>query len=448
MTPMRATQDIIVRLLRNLGSRKEVEQYLKQYAAVEQQKFAVIKVGGAVLDEDLEALATSLVFLNQVGLYPIVIHGAGPQLDRALAEVGVASERMNGLRVTTPRVLEIARRVFLRENLRLVEALEEMGTRARPVTAGVFEASLVDEARLGLVGQVSHVHLDAIASSIRAGHLPILACLGETPGGQIVNINADVAARELALATQPFKMIFLTGTGGLHDEHGRVISAINLVEDYDGLVAQPWLSDSVRLTLQEIRLLLEGLPSSSSVSITSPDHLAKELFTHTGSGTLVRRGERILRHDALDNIDRDRLRELLEACFGRKLDDRYFDKKSFYRVYLADSYRATAIITRGADNAPPIPYLDKFAVTTQAQGAGIGGSLWARMKNENPQLFWRARNNNEVNPWYFQQAQGSYRNDRWTVFWFGLESFDDIRACIDHALQLPASLHEHDPAAD
>ncbi|AUX19633.1 acetylglutamate kinase [Sorangium cellulosum] len=442
-----STQDVIVRLLRNLGSRKEVEQYLKQYAAVDQQKFAVIKVGGAILDEDLEALATSLVFLNQVGLYPIVIHGAGPQLDRALAESGIPSERINGLRVTTPRILEVARRVFLRENLRLVEALEEMGTRTRPITAGVFEASLVDEERLGLVGRIQRVHLDAVRSSIRAGHLPILACLGETPGGQIVNINADVAARELALATQPFKMIFLTSAGGLLDEHGRIVSAINLEEDFAGLVSQPWLSAAMRLKLQEIKLLLDGLPATSSVSITSPDHLAKELFTHTGSGTLIRRGERILRHDTLDGIDRDRLRGLLEACFQRALDPSYFEKKRFYRIYLSDSYRATAILTLDSSGkGPSIPYLDKFAVTTEAQGVGIGGSLWTRMKNENPALFWRARNGNEVNPWYFQQAEGSYRNDTWTVFWYGLPGFDDIHACIDHALSLPATLRQHGTA--
>ncbi|MGK3997751.1 acetylglutamate kinase [Sorangium sp. So ce1024] len=443
---MGSTQDVIVRLLRNLGSRKEVEQYLKQYAAVDQQKFAVIKVGGAILDEDLEALATSLVFLNQVGLYPIVIHGAGPQLDRALAEAGIPTERVNGLRVTTPRVLEIARRVFLRENLRLVEALEEMGTRTRPITAGVFEASLLDEERLGLVGRIERVHVDAVRSSLRAGHLPILACLGETPGGQIVNINADVAARELALAIQPFKMIFLTSAGGLLDEHGRIISAINLEEDYAGLIAQPWLSAGKRLRLQEIKLLLDGLPPTSSVSITAPDHLAKELFTHTGSGTLVRRGERILRHDTLDGIDRDRLRDLLEACFQRQLDEHYFDKKPFYRIYLSDSYRATAILTLDSSGKAPSPYLDKFAVTTEAQGVGIGGSLWTRMKNENPRLFWRARNGNEINPWYFQQAEGSYRNESWTVFWYGLSSFDEIRACIDHALALPATLRHHGTA--
>lgn len=439
---MYTTKDVIVRLLRNLGSRKEVEQYLKQYSSVESQTFAIIKVGGSILARELEALASSLTFLHHVGLYPIVIHGAEPQLQLALAEAGIEAERVDGLRVTTPRVLEIARKVLQRENLRLAEALEEMGTRARPIPAGVFEAELVDVERLGYMGAVSRVHRDAIESSIRAGHLPILACLGETQGGQIVNINADVAARELALCLQPFKMIFLTETGGVLDGHGRVISAINLEEDFTRLMAEPWLHGGMRRKLQEIERILSALPHASSVSITSPDQLAKELFTHVGSGTLVRRGEKVALHVSLESVDRARLSDLLEACFQRKLDEDYFDKKVFYRIYLAESYRATAILTRDLR----IPYLDKFAVTTQAQGAGIGGSLWARMKSDNPKLFWRARSENEINPWYFQQSEGSYRAGRWTVFWYGLSDFAEIKACVEHALSLPATLREHGTA--
>src|ERR1700744_728992 len=139
---MASTKDVIVRLLRNLGTRKEVEQYLKQYSTVDSRKFAIIKVGGNILARDLDGLASSLSFLQNVGLYPIVLHGAGPQIDEALADEGVPSQRVDGVRLTTPRVLEIARRVTLRENLRLVEALEELGTRARPVTSGVFEAEI------------------------------------------------------------------------------------------------------------------------------------------------------------------------------------------------------------------------------------------------------------------------------------------------------------------
>lgn len=438
---MANTKDVIIRLLRSLGSRKEVEQYLKQYSTVDSQKFAIIKVGGNILERDLDGLASSLTFLQNVGLYPIVLHGAGPQIDAELAREGVTSQRIDGLRVTTPHVLEIARRVSLRENLRLVEALEELGTRARPVTAGVFEAEIIDKDRLGLVGRVTHIHDEPLRSCLRAGHLPILPCLGETASGQIVNLGSDTAVRELSIATQPYKIIFLTETGGLLAEDGRLVSAVNLAEDYDFLMAQPWVHSGMRAKLQEIKKLLEGLPATSSASITSPDRLAKELFTHTGSGTLVRRGERVNRFDTLEGVDRARLKELLELCFGRKLTLDYFDKKAFYRIYLSEEYRATAVITRDRDDLPP--YLDKFAVTTQAQGAGVGGSLWQRMKSETRKLYWRSRADNEINPWYFQQADGSHKAGRWTVFWYGLDGFAETQACIDHAISLPPSLKDH-----
>jgi acetylglutamate kinase len=442
---MRSTKDIIVRLLTNLGSRKEVEQYIKQYSAVDAQKFAIIKVGGNILARDLDALASSLTFLQNVGLCPIVLHGAGPQIDEALAAEGVEEARVDGLRVTPPRVLEIARKVTLRENLRIVEALEELGTRARPVTSGAFEAALIDPDRLGLVGRVVKVHTEAIEASLRAGHLPILTCLGETAGGQIVNVNSDMAVSELSKVITPYKLIFLTEPGGLLGEDGEILSAVNLAEDYDALMDRPWLHSGMRGKLQEIKKILDDLPAESSVSITSPDHLAKELFTHVGSGTLVRRGERVRRFDVLEGVELPRLRALLEACFGRRLDDDYFVKKSIHRVYLSDSYRATAIITRDGATALP-PYLDKLAVTTEAQGAGVGGSLWKRMAEENPKLYWRARTENEINPWYFQKSQGSYKAGRWTVFWYGLEGWDEIKACVDHALALPATLREHGTA--
>jgi hypothetical protein len=114
---MKTTKDVIVRLLRNLGSRKEVEQYLKQYSSVDSQKFAIVKASGDVLSKDLDALASSLTFLSRVGLHSIVLHDAGSDLGGAPA-----------------------RKAIHRENLRLVEALEELGTRARPVATGVFEA--------------------------------------------------------------------------------------------------------------------------------------------------------------------------------------------------------------------------------------------------------------------------------------------------------------------
>ncbi len=178
------------------------------------------------------------------------------------------------------------------------------------------------------------------------------------------------------------------------------------------------------------------------MSITSPDQLARELFTHRGSGTLLRLGERVERIEPADfaRIDKARLKALLEECFGRALIPGYFDEKNFLRVYLADSYRATAILTREGDGS--VAYLDKFAVTQEAQGAGVGGSIWGRMVHDNPKLFWRSRVDNPVNGWYFDHADGSYKTDRWTVFWYGLDGFAEIQSSVERALHMPPSLTE------
>ena len=104
-------KETILRLLGNMGSRREVEQYVRQFSAVASQQFAVIKVGGAVLTDELASLASSLSFLYRVGLYPIVVHGAGPQLNTLLENAGIEPRYADGIRVTDPRTLDIARKV-------------------------------------------------------------------------------------------------------------------------------------------------------------------------------------------------------------------------------------------------------------------------------------------------------------------------------------------------
>ena len=191
--------------------------------------------------------------------------------------------------------------------------------------------------------------------------------------------------------------------------------------------------------------MLRELPRSSSVSITSPEHLARELFTHSGAGTLVRLGERIRTHNTFDTIDIERARALLENSFGQSLDPDYFTKKIPLKIYLADSCRAIAVLTReqvvANGVAIDIPYLDKFAVTQEAQGEGIGSSVWHRMTRENAKFFWRSRMTNPINSWYATKADGMYKSERWAVFWCGITSFAEIQACVERALSLSASLH-------
>ena len=432
------TRQTIVRLLSSMASAKEISQYLKRFSQLDAKRFAVVKVGGAVLRDDLEALTSSLAFLQEVGLTPIVIHGAGPQLDQELAAAGIEKQTVNGLRVTTPEALAIVRKVFQASNLRLVEALQQGGARATSITGGVLEAQYLDRDTYGLVGEVTAVNLAPIEASLQAGSIPVIASLGETAGGQILNVNADFAANELVQVLQPYKIIFLTGTGGLLDEQGRVIDSINLSTEYDHLMHQPWINGGMRVKIQQIKDLLDKLPLTSSVSITRPADLAKELFTHKGSGTLVRRGEKVQRATGWDQLDLPALKTLIESSFGRELVPDYFERTTLLRAYVSENYRAAVILVDTAEGV----YLDKFAVLDDAQGEGLGRAVWNVMREETPQLFWRSRHNNQVNIFYYAESDGCYKQEKWKVFWYGLDGFDEIRKAVAHCATRPATLLE------
>ncbi len=297
---MAEIRSVVNQVLSQLGASREARYYLKQYSSDAELQFAVIKVGGAVIEEQLEVLAAALAFLCNLGLMPIILHGAGPQLDIALQEASIETVKKRGLRVTTPEVMEIARPVIYRANRQLVSALDQQGVRAQGIQHGVFVCDYLDREELGLVGDIRQVDLEAIRDAAHRGILPVVACLGESPTGQVMNINADIAARELIWEVKPHKIIFLTGTGGLLDESGRIISAISLRTDYQYLVEQDWVHSGMQLKLEQISQLLSGLPESASVSITSVENLAKELFTHRGAGTLIRMGEEIVERKAFD----------------------------------------------------------------------------------------------------------------------------------------------------
>jgi acetylglutamate kinase len=436
MTPPIDTRQTIVRLLSVMGSGREIRQYLRRFSQLDARRFAVVKVGGAVLADDLTELASALTFLKRVGLTPIVVHGAGPQLDAALVRSGIDKHTVDGLRVTPPTALGVVRRVFHRENLRLVDALHALDTRATPVVSGVFIASCIDRYHCGLVGKVDQIELAPIDASLRTGSIPIIASLGETQGGQILNINADFAANELASALRPYKVVFLTGTGGLLDGAGKVIDSINLATDYAQLMAQPWLTGGMRLKLDRIADLLADLPPASSVSITRPSELASELFTHKGSGTLVRRGEKVFRLASWDGVDRERLRRLIESAFGRALVPDYFARTRPYRVYISENYRAAMVLTREGE----LTYLDKFTVLEDAQGEGLGRAVWQVMRAENPYLFWRSRHGNRVNGFYQAESDGCVKVDGYTVFWYGLDDFEMIGRCVAHCTRREPTL--------
>jgi acetylglutamate kinase len=235
---------------------------------------------------------------------------------------------------------------------------------------------------------------------------------------------------------KPYKIIFLTGTGGLLDADGALISSINLSTDFEALMAAEWVNGGMRLKIQQIHDLLKKLPLASSVSITRPDELAKELFTHRGSGTMLRLGEKVMHCTQWKQLDLKRLRALIESGFGRKLMPDYFKRTRLYRAYVTEQYRAALIITL----EDGVPHLDKFAVANDAQGEGLGAAAWAQMRAEIPRLFWRARPANAVNDFYFDESDGCIKGEKWNVFWYGLDTFEQIERAVTHCRSRPATL--------
>lgn len=430
---------MIARLLANLGSRSEVEQYLKHYAAASAQRAAVIQVNGEVLERSIEDVASSLAFLGEVGLEPIVVHGARPQIDTALKKRGLPQPTLGDPGTVTPELLDIAHRAYLRTNNQLLEALERIGVRARSITAGVFRGEPGVEGRFGLAGKPLSVDQEPISWAREAGALPVISALGESNTGEILTLDPASAAAMLAGIIRPHKLVYLDVNGGLFRKNGQIISAVNLAEDYEQLMENNEVSEEVRRLLTSLYELLMELPRDSSVSFTSPSLLARELFTHTGAGTLVRIGVHVHEYTGFEGVDQVRLRSLLEGCFGKPLAPSYFRDRLAHKVYISDDYRAVAIVV---DLGEKVPYLDKFAVTEAAQGEGLGASVWRRLRSDQPQLFWRARRDNPVNPWYFKNAQGSYQGGDWVVFWYGFSDFVSAKDCVDRALALPPTFAE------
>lgn len=424
----------MVQLLSNIGSKREVQQYLSHFSSVSSQQFAVIKVGGAILTEHLQTLSSALAFLNHVGLYPVVVHGAGPQLNKILEDSGVEPHFEEGIRVTDPKTLGIARALFLEENLRLVEELERLGVRARPITSGVFTADYLDKEKYNLVGKITSVDKKPIEAAIQAGCLPILTSMAESPEGQVLNVNADVAAGELARALQPLKIVYLSEKGGLFNgDTKQKISAINLDEEYDHLMQQWWVRHGTRLKIKEMKELLMDLPRSSSVAIIHPADLQKELFTDSGAGTLIRRGNKVHVNTSIEQFkDLEQLKEVLirdrAGLDAKAVVDRYIHhlQDREFKAYFDEPMKAFALVLP-PNRETALAQLATLTITRDGWLTNVADNIFAAIKKDFPKLMWTVKEDDENLTWFFDKADGSLSKDGEVLFWYGLETSDEVK---------------------
>lgn len=426
-------RETITRLLYSLASRKEVERYLRIFSAAD--KFAVIKVGGAILTHQLEELALSLSFLHRIGLYPIVLHGAGPQLNELLEKEGVEPDYIDGIRITDAKTLKVARRIFLEENQRLVEKLESLGSRARPIPIGTFTADYLDKDKYGLVGKINKVDKEPIESAIRAGCLPILTSLAVTNDGQILNVNADVAASELSKTLEPLKIVYLNEKGGLyHGKTKELMEVINLDEEYDDLMKEEWVKYGTKLKLREMKELLDHLPRSSSVAIISVDQLQKELFTDSGAGTLIRRGYKLYRKNSIEEVGAERIRQVLkenddEIKDGRKSVAEFFSELSQhpYTVYGDEPFDCVAFVSQPEGE---VPILQKLVTTRNGVLNGVNDNIWKQIRKDHKRLVWTSRADDDQRAWHYERADGSFTRNGRSLFYYGIHDVAEVEAIV------------------
>jgi len=355
-----------------------------------------------------------------------VVHGAGPQLNKMLEEAGVEPQYENGIRITDAATLGVARQCFLDENLKLVEALEKLGVRARPIVSGIFTADFLDKEKYDLVGKITEVDKRPIEAAIAAGCLPILTSMAETKSGQTLNVNADIAAGELARALQPLKIVYLSEKGGLFNgETNEKISAINLDEEYEELNKQPWFRYGTRLKVNEIKDLLEDLPRTSSVAIIATEDLQRELFTDSGAGTLIRRGNKLTAKTSISQFpDAEQLRTALSAhpaLTGSSVDQylQHLEQISF-KAFADEPLDALAIVELPRSDTEPA-YLDKFVVTKTGWLSNTADNVFQNIRREFPKLIWTVKSGDSNLSWYFDKSDGSVMQGDSVIFWYGFD---------------------------
>jgi len=256
----------------------------------------LIKLGGTLLDsrELRDSLAAQIADARRGGAEIVVVHGGGKQMTRFLAERGVESRFVNGLRVTDRETRDVAVMVLGGLlNKRLAAAISEAGQPALGISAGDAACFLAEPmvhnevaGGLGFVGYLTGVNLELLESLWRAGIVPVAACLGLGPDGEVYNINADHMAAACAELIHADRLIYLTDVAGVLDG-SKVLKAVSC-DEIEELIRQHKVSGGMVLKLEACkRALAAGVPEVRIVGGTRPGALLSAANGAKGPGTRV-----------------------------------------------------------------------------------------------------------------------------------------------------------------
>ena len=269
-------------------------------------KTVVIKYGGsAMVDEKLRAdVMSDIVLLKIVGVNPVIVHGGGKAITRAMDLMEIPVEFKDGQRVTTPEAMNLVRTVLMGEvNQELIEALNQHGNFAVGVSGADGGVSVAEQASpdLGRVGHITRINRPLLDDLVASDYIPVIASVAIGEDGGFYNVNADMVAGHIAAAIGAHKAVFLTDVDGLYEnfeDKGTLISNLTVFEARY-MVENNVVSTGMIPKLKScIHALENGVQRAHIINGTTPHALLLEMLTSTGVGTTMHSTEEAYRFDS------------------------------------------------------------------------------------------------------------------------------------------------------
>ena len=263
-------------------------------------KTVVIKYGGnAMINEELKnSVMEDITLLKFIGLNPIVVHGGGPDISKALNDKGVKSRFVNGLRITDEVTMQTAQQVLIgKTNKEIVALLNTKGGRAVGISGidGSFieckkQYTEVDgkQVDIGYVGDIVHVKNCLLNLLSNDQWIPVIAPIGTDDEGNSYNINADTVAAAVASAMQAEKLILLTDVEGIKDENGDIVYEATKDDIHEMIDSGVINGGMIPKVLGCVDALDAGVAGVHIIDGRIPHCLLLEIFTKTGIGTLIK----------------------------------------------------------------------------------------------------------------------------------------------------------------
>ena len=269
-------------------------------------KTVVIKYGGsAMVDEKLRAdVMSDIVLLKIVGVNPVIVHGGGKAITRAMDLMEIPVEFKDGQRVTTPEAMNLVRTVLMGEvNQELIEALNQHGNFAVGVSGADGGVIVAEQASpdLGRVGHITRINRPLLDDLVASDYIPVIASVAIGEDGGFYNVNADMVAGHIAAAIGAHKAVFLTDVDGLYEnfeDKGTLISNLTVFEARY-MVENNVVSTGMIPKLKScIHALENGVQRAHIINGTTPHALLLEMLTSTGVGTTMHSTEEACRFDS------------------------------------------------------------------------------------------------------------------------------------------------------